>query len=126
MLGAAQIEGLPCKLVRGFFKCQQAQAQLVALAGELLCVYAYAVALDLKEHGAAGYFQLVDVLQGRVGSQLRPKLLMHLQAKVGIFAGVGAGLLYGYMGKGDLLCAFAAYAFVAGAAAPQMAQGKAF
>ena len=51
---------------------------------------------------------------------------MHVQGLVGIFAGVGAGLVQRHLGKGDLVFAFAAQVFVAQAGAARVAQRQAF
>ena len=126
LLGAGQVERLPGQFIRRLLQRDDARTQVVALARQLLCINRHAVALHAQQRLAGGHLQGINVLQPRLCLNLRPQHAVHVQGLVGIFAGVGAGLVQRHLGKGDLVFAFAAQVFVAQAGAARVAQRQAF
>ena len=126
LLGRTEVEGAVRQRVSLLLQFEHAAAQVVALDGELLGVNGNAGALHFKQNGAGGHLQCINALQACVGLNLRPQRLVHLQAKIHIFAGVGGSLIDADLAERNLAGAFAAQIFVADAASAQITLCQAF
>ena len=126
LLGRGQVEFLTGDLERLALQLHQFLAQLDALLTEQFGVDQRAVALDARQHRHQRDLDFAQHLgQGGHGFEASPKLLMQTQGHVGIFGGVGAGLLQSDLVEGQLLGALAGDVLEANGAVVQVLQRQA-